>query len=122
MSRARRRFAAAMLGALLALPAGAHHAWTEVDTSRTLTLTGTVRELHWENPHAHLVLETDDGAGKATWTVLMSGIARMEARGLSARALARGATLIIVGSPARTEPRTVRANHIEVDGTDHVLY
>ena len=121
------RGAAAVAAVALAALGGpgvavAHHAWSEVDTAKTLTLTGVVRSLKWENPHASLVLEVDDGPGKARWTVLMSGLARMEGRGLRSEALAVGRQLTIVGSPARDGPHIVRANRIAVDGEDHVLY
>ena len=57
--------------------ADAHHAWTEIDTAKSLTLTGTVRSLKWENPHASLVLRTADRDATVDWTVEMSGPARM---------------------------------------------
>ena len=122
--RARAIAVAAVMATALALApvAVAHHAWTEVDTARTLTLDGTVKSLKWENPHASLVLETVDGATRVQWTVLMSGLARMEGRGLRSDDVAVGKTLTIVASPARDEPRVVRANRIRSDGKDHVLY
>ena len=122
-SRACATVAAAVFAAALVEPrALAHHAWTEVDTARTLMLEGTVRSLKWENPHASLVLETVDGGTRTEWTVMMSGIARMEAKGLRREDVAMGRTLTIVASPARDEARVVRANRIRSDGQDHVLY
>ena len=102
--------------------AQAHHAWNEIDTTKTATLTGTVKSLKWENPHASLVLETLDGQTKTDWTVMMSGIARMEGRGIRADTIAAGKELTIVCSPARDEPHVVRANRIRSDGVEHVLY
>jgi len=99
----------------------AHHAWNEVDTATTVTLTGTVKSLKWENPHSSLVLEITDDGSKADWTVLMSGIARMQGRGIDEATVAVGKVLTIVASPARGS-RVVRANRISSDGQDHVLY
>ena len=106
--------------------ASAHHAWTEIDTSRTLTLTGTVKLLHWENPHASMLFEVVDGVGpdarRTDWTVEMSGISRMESRGLTPAILAQGAHLVIVASPAWDVPHVVRANRIRRDDKDYGLY
>ena len=119
----KRRFMVAAAAAILATGSvAAHHAWTEIDTAKTLTLTGVVDDLHWENPHSSLRLVVADGERKGSWTVEMSGIARMQSHGLSADLLARGRTLTIDASPSRTEPHTVRANRIRADGKDYGLY
>ena len=102
--------------------ADAHHAWNEIDTSKSLTLTGTVRSLKWENPHASLVLEITDGGAKHDWTVLMSGLARMESRGVTEGMVAAGKAVTIVASPARGEVRVVRANRVLDGGHEYVLY
>ena len=103
-------------------PALAHHAWNEVDTAQSFSLIGKVKSLKWENPHASLVLDVTDGDRKGEWTVLMSGLARMEARGVEADTVAVGKTLLLVVSPSRGDARVVRANRITSDGKDHVLY
>ena len=120
----RRVVIATALAAAVAVPGhvAAHHAWNEIDTGRTLTLTGTVKSLKWENPHASLVLETVDHGTRVEWTVLMSGLARMSQRGVERGTVAVGRTLTIVASPARDEPHVVRANRIDGDGEEHVLY
>ena len=124
MSVRRRAFAVTLVSALAfaGSSATAHHAWTEIDTARTMTLEGTVKSLKWENPHASLVLETGDAGKRVDWTVLMSGLARMDARGLRNDDVAVGKVLTIVASPARDEAHVVRANRIRSDGKDHVLY
>ncbi len=122
---ARRRASFALVATSLLCAIGiadAHHAWNEIDTTKTATLTGTVKSLKWENPHASLVLETVDGATRVEWTVLMSGLARMEGRGVHRDDVAVGRQLTIVVSPARDAPHVVRANTIRSDGADHVLY
>ncbi len=95
----------AMLGiVVIDLPsAHADHAWTRIDTTRTLTLEGTGKSLKQENPHASLLLETVDGGTRVAWTVPMSGLARMDARGVDADTFAVGKVLTILASPARDE-------------------
>ncbi len=122
--KARRRAALLLASAsmLFAFAAEAHHAWNEIDTTKTTTLTGTVKSLKWENPHSSLVLETVDGSTHVEWTVMMSGLARMEGRGVHRASVEAGKALTIIASPARDEPHVVRANRIRSDGAEYVLY
>ena len=106
----------------LATPVLAHHAWNEIDTAQTFRLDGRVESLKGENPHASLVLEVSDGDRKGEWSVLMSGIARMEARAISAETVAVGKMLALVVSPSRGDAHVVRANRITSDGKEYVLY
>ena len=120
-----RRAALALVASLFVTGVGvaeAHHAWNEIDTARSLSLTGVVRSLKWENPHASLVLETMDGPARVEWTVLMSGPSRMQSHGIVEGAIAVGRTITIVASPSREDAHTVRANRIRADGVEHVLY
>ena len=42
----------AIIAAAAAFSAWAHHGWSDYDASKTLTLTGTIVESKYENPHA----------------------------------------------------------------------
>ena len=108
------RIAAALMLAALAYatPGGAHHGWSEYDSSKTLTLAGTIRETGYEHPHGHIQLEV---AGK-TWHVVLAPPSRMQARGLARDALKPGATASVVGYPNRSKPDEVRAERITIDG------
>ena len=68
------------------------------------------------------MLEVSEGDHRGEWTVLMSGLARMEARDVAADTVAVGKTLVLVVSPSRGDARVVRANRITSGGKDHVLY
>lgn len=105
-----------------ATAAVAHHEWTDIDTTKTVTLTGTVKSVKWENPHAMLVLEADDHGTKSEWTVMLSSVARMQGRGLTQPVVAAGHALTIVASPARDGSHMARANRIRGDGKEYVLY
>ena len=50
----------AMLTALIAAPASAHHSFSMFDQTKVVTLTGTVKELEWVNPHSWLRLMVDN--------------------------------------------------------------
>jgi hypothetical protein len=45
--------------ALAASPAAAHHSFGMFDVAKEVTLSGTVREFQWTNPHSWLQLEAD---------------------------------------------------------------
>ena len=56
--------AAAILALGLAVPALAHHSFdAEYDASKTATLTGTVTNVEWINPHAFITVSVKDASG-----------------------------------------------------------
>lgn len=98
--------------ALAALPALAHHGWSEYDTTKTLTFTGKVLESGYEHPHGHIHLDTP---GKK-WIVILAPPSRMENRGLPAAEIAKGKTVTVVGYPNRSKPEEMRAERITAAG------
>jgi hypothetical protein len=54
-----------------AYPVAAHHSTTMFDREKTLPLVGTVKELHWTNPHVAIFIENTNAAGAAAglWVV-----------------------------------------------------
>ena len=103
---------ALFLAALACAPiAAAHHGWSEYDASKTLTLSGTIRESGYEHPHGHIRLEA---AGK-TWHVVLAPPSRMQARGLARTALQPGVTATVVGYANKSNPEEMRAERITID-------
>jgi len=49
--------------ALLAGPASAHHSRAMFDSSKQVTLVGTVKEFQWTNPHAWIEIEIANASG-----------------------------------------------------------
>ena len=107
----------AMFGFLTAILAGsawAHHGWTGYDETKTITLTGVIREASYENPHALIKLQVD-GKGK-TWLAYLAPPSRMDARGFQKDALKVGAMATVVGYPHRTTMDEMRAERITIAG------
>lgn len=104
----------AVLFALItaAMPAFAHHGWSEYDNSKVLQLTGTVAESGYEHPHGHIRLVTP---GK-TWRAVLAPPSRMNVRGLPPEAIKKGATVTVVGYPNRSKPDEMRAERIIAGG------
>ncbi|MDQ2101747.1 DUF6152 family protein [Azospirillum sp. C340-1] len=103
---------AALLSASLAWPAAAHHGWGGYDSGQVLTLTGTVQQFAFDNPHAMLNLQAD---GKV-WHVVLAPPSRMSARGLPAGTITPGQTVTVVGYPAKSDPAELRAERITAAG------
>lgn len=95
-----------------ALPALAHHGWSEYDQDKPLTLTGKIAESGYEHPHGHVRLETP---GK-TWIVVLAPPSRMERRGLPREDILAGATVTVVAYANRSKPEEVRAERITAAG------
>ena len=66
-----------LAGAALAVasPALAHHSFAMFDRNKDMTLTGTVREFEWTNPHVWIhVLVPDDNGQAREWSFEMQSI------------------------------------------------
>src|ERR1700675_4349744 len=88
----------ALVAALTGTALG-HHGWSGYDSSKEMTLTGTIREAGYEHPHGYVALD----AGGKIWRVVLAPPTRMENRGLPREMLKVGATATVVGYPHRTE-------------------
>jgi hypothetical protein len=93
---------------LAAATAFAHHGWSEYEADKPLTLTGTIAESGYGQPHGHVALKTAD----KTWHVVLAPPSRMESRGLPKEALATGARATVYGYPHRTNDSELRAERI----------
>lgn len=103
---------AALMLAMAAGSAWAHHGWHEYDADKRATITGTIRELHFVNPHVTLVLETPD----KTWTVMLAAPTRLQDRGITEDMLAVGRSVTIEGLPHKTEDNHFRAERMILGG------
>jgi hypothetical protein len=102
----------AALCALAALPALAHHGWSEYDATKPLKLTGKVLKSGYEHPHGHVQLEAN---GKK-WMVILAPPSRMENRGLAAAEIAAGKSVAVEGYPNRAKAEEMRAERITAGG------
>lgn len=98
----------ALVGALSVSAAFAHHGWTSYDESAEITVTGTITESNYRNPHATIRLEGD---GK-TWVAWLAPLRRMETRGLNKDLVQPGTTVTVVGYPSTVVEDEMRAERI----------
>jgi hypothetical protein len=90
----------------------AHHGWSDYDNTKELTLTGTIVESKYENPHATLRLKTAD----RTWFAWLAPVFRMEARGMNGEMVKVGSTVTLVGYASTTKKDELRVERIIVNG------
>ena len=64
---------AAAVAVLLAIPAWAHHSHSNYNTEEYITLSGTITEMAWTNPHVWVYLEVGDAQGRPKRWALEGG-------------------------------------------------
>ena len=114
----------AAVGILLAaVPAVAHHAWP-VDMSRQVTVTGTVTEFLWANPHVMIALDVKDASGQIVkWSVGGPSTTRMERNGWSKETLKPGEVITGTGYQFQDGQKVVRLDRIvRASGQAMLLY
>jgi hypothetical protein len=102
----------AIVAAVAAGAACAHHGWSEYDSNNPLKIAGVIKESGYEHPHGHVRLETP---GK-TWLVVLAPPSRMSARGLPSDDLKAGGKVEVVGYANRSKPEEMRAERITIGG------
>src|SRR5579862_8313934 len=76
--------AAAVLVTAFASVISAHHSMAGYDDTKKITLTGTVSEYRWRNPHAWVVWDVKDDSGKVVqWSGELPAINTDQALGMS---------------------------------------
>lgn len=89
----------------LALPVFAHHSFGMFDTSKRTTLTGSVKELQWTNPHCFIQLlvarEGDSPGTQDEWSIEMASPGQLVRGGWRPRTLKPGDKITVVIWPMR---------------------
>ena len=102
----KKRIGIALLAAGLAFGSAAslaaHHSHAMFDTSREVTLTGTVTNVVYRNPHVFLYVDVKADSGEVVgWAVEMSNIANMESRGIYKSTLKPGDVVTVTVNPLK---------------------
>ncbi len=91
-------------GSLLAIsaPAYAHHSFAMFDTSVTKSVTGTVTEFNWTNPHSSFAVASADAGGVAqTWYFEMNSPQNLVREGWKRSSIAPGDKVTVSYHPLR---------------------
>jgi len=103
-----RALASAALVALAA-PVFAHHSVpVNFDQSKEITITGTLTEAKWINPHSRFRIDVKQEDGMTVeWLVEMGAVNTMRRAGFEIDKFVVGDTLTIIGWPGRDRNRTM---------------
>ena len=78
----------------------AHHSPAMFDMQKRVTLTGTVREFQWTNPHSYIQLLVKDKAGREVeWSLEMAAPTYLYNNGWRPSTLKRGDTIAATIAP-----------------------
>ena len=92
-----RAFVAAAIAVLTSTTLAAHHGNASFDTSKQLTLKGTVTEWIWANPHCFLKIDaTDDTGSVRNWALETQNPTAMTQHGWSRKAFNIGDQVTVV--------------------------
>ena len=87
---------------LVSIPLLAHHGASEYDMTKIVTLTATVKELQFVNPHTLLVFTAKDDSGKAIeWEGELPSPNLLSRRGWSRSSLKPGDQVTVIGALAK---------------------
>ena len=100
------RFQIACAGALAVTMASsaaqAHHSFAMFDMSKEVTVTGTIKQFQWTNPHAYIQLVAKDASGRdVEWSMEMGAPMYLYARGWRPSSLKAGMRVSVVLNPLR---------------------
>jgi hypothetical protein len=86
-----------------AVPAAAHHSFAMFDAGRTITLTGTVKEFQWANPHTLIWLTVLDPAKPApvTWAIELTSPGNLRRGGWNKESLKPGDRIEVTANPLK---------------------
>ena len=114
------QFAGAVAG-VVALASGvaqAHHSFAMFDLTREVTVSGTVRQFQWTNPHAYIQLMAKDEQGRdVEWSMEMGAPMYLYARGWRPSSLKAGMQVKVTLNPLRNgRPGGVVRDVTTIDG------
>jgi len=90
------------LAVLLAISAQAHHSFTMFDTTKSVTLIGTVTSFEWTNPHSYIEIDVpDDGGTIKHWSIEMGSPSILQQSGWKFSSLKKGDKTTLVINPLK---------------------
>ena len=92
----------------------AHHAFSaEFDSTKPVTLKGTVSKVEWINPHSWLTIDVKDQGGKVeSWKVEMGAPNQLLRRGWNKNTLPVGAEVVVDGYRARNGSNVANGGNV----------
>ena len=110
--------AAALALCLPAAAAQAHHSMAMFDQTKTVVLSGTVKQFQWTNPHCYIQLTVKDAGGaEKEWSLEMGAPMYLYAKGWRPSSLKAGTPIKVTINPLRNgEPGGIVLTASGADG------
>ena len=91
---------------MMAAPLLAHHSFSMFDMTKNVTYKGTVVEYKWVNPHVHVTLQVDPGAGidpstTGTWDIEGASTNIMGRQGWTKATFKAGDQVTVIAHPLK---------------------
>ncbi len=87
---------------LLAIPVLAHHSFTMFDATKVITITGTVTDFQWTNPHSYIEIDVPDESGAIKhWAIEMGSPSILQQSGWKFSNLKKGDKTTLVINPLK---------------------
>lgn len=96
-------FAFGIAALLEASPSMAHHSGVMFDQEKQITLSGSVKQFQWTNPHCWIQVIVDSGDTTTEWSVQMGAPTELFRGGWRPGTLKAGDQIRVVIHPARTD-------------------
>ena len=100
--------------ALTSAPVWGHHSFaSEYDTSKPVTLAGSVTKIDWTNPHARFYIDVKGADGKVTnWNLELGSPNALMRRGWTRNALKPGDSVMVTGYLAKDGSNLANARSV----------
>jgi hypothetical protein len=92
-------FVAALLVAVV--PALAHHSFAMFDTSKQVTLSGSVTSFEWTNPHSYIEIDVPEGGAVKHWSIEMGSPSILRNSGWKHNTLMPGDKVTLIINPLK---------------------
>jgi Family of unknown function (DUF6152) len=92
------------IAAAFAVQAYAHHSFAPFDQERIITVSGTLKEFEWKNPHCWLhVVAVDATSGRAVdWSFEMGSVSQISEQGWKADSVKPGDKITVIAHPLKS--------------------
>ena len=100
----KRLFIASALVVAFIAPALAHHSPAAFEPQKSITLTGTVKEFRWQNPHTWIEVNVpnEKGGGETLWAFELTSPTYLVRAGWKSNTLKPGDKVTITGRPLKS--------------------
>jgi hypothetical protein len=110
-------FSIALAGIVAARPALAHHSAAAYESTKQITVTGSITEFHFVNPHVLIyVTATDESGTTRKWQGELTSPNRLIRAGWNKDILKSGDTVTLTGYPAKDGGNSIRLTKVALKG------